>query len=190
PDFAEVFYYVRHPDAEVARKVYERLVKCAQGGALATETKLEIGYLGGTVQLVPNGVLADLARTHLRKFNDLRYDDEERKFARRLQETLTDRLPLESIGEVDATTGGQPGMGSTDVSDVSWVVPTGGFSTACWVPGTPAHSWQATAAGGTSIGRKGVQLAAPGLAAHAWGTFPRPKPLAPAPGDPHQRPPG
>jgi aminobenzoyl-glutamate utilization protein B len=51
-------------------------------------------------------------------------------------------------------------MGSTDVGDVSWNVPTVGFRTATWVPGTPAHSWQAVAAGGTSIGHKGMGLAA------------------------------
>ena len=51
-------------------------------------------------------------------------------------------------------------MGSTDVGDVSWAVPTAGFSTATWVPGTPSHSWQAVAASGTSIGHKGMMLAA------------------------------
>ena len=50
--------------------------------------------------------------------------------------------------------------GSTDVGDVSWNVPTGGFGTATWVPGTSAHTWQAVAAGGTSIGHKGMLLAA------------------------------
>ena len=55
-------------------------------------------------------------------------------------------------------------MGSTDVGDVSWNVPTAGFGTATWVPGTPAHSWQAVAAGGMSIGHKGMMLAAKVLA--------------------------
>ncbi|MCI0459205.1 MAG: amidohydrolase, partial [Gemmataceae bacterium] len=173
PDFAEVFYYVRHPQAGIARKVYERLLKCAQAGALATDTKLEVIYLGGTVQLVPNGVLADLARANLRKLNDLKYDADERKFALRIQETLSDRPPLESVDAVDETAG-TDGKGSTDVSDVSWVVPTGGFSTACWVPGTPGHSWQATAAGGMSIGRKGMELAARTLAAMAWDLYHNP----------------
>jgi aminobenzoyl-glutamate utilization protein B len=50
--------------------------------------------------------------------------------------------------------------GSTDVGDVSYVVPTVGFSTATWVPGTPAHSWQAVACGGTEIGIKGMMVAA------------------------------
>ncbi len=58
-------------------------------------------------------------------------------------------------------------MGSTDVGDVSWLVPTVGFYTATWVPGTPAHSWQAVAAGGMSIGHKGMLLAARLLAVTA-----------------------
>ncbi|MCI0379851.1 MAG: amidohydrolase, partial [Gemmataceae bacterium] len=71
--------------------------------------------------------------------------------------------------------GGGASKGSTDVSDVSWVVPTSGFSTACWVPGTPGHSWQATAAGGMSIGKKGMHLAAKVMAAGAWDLFQDPK---------------
>jgi len=54
--------------------------------------------------------------------------------------------------------------GSTDVGDVSFAVPTVGFGTATWVPGTPAHSWQAVAAGGTTIGKKGMITAAKTLA--------------------------
>jgi aminobenzoyl-glutamate utilization protein B len=53
--------------------------------------------------------------------------------------------------------------GSTDVGDVSYKVPTVGFSTATWVPGTPAHSWQAVACGGTEIGTKGMMAAAKAL---------------------------
>jgi hypothetical protein len=56
------------------------------------------------------------------------------------------------------------GSWSTDVADVSWVVPTGGMSAATWVPGTATHSWQAVAAGGTTIGEKGMAVAAKALA--------------------------
>ena len=53
--------------------------------------------------------------------------------------------------------------GSTDVGDVSYTVPTAGLRGATWVPGTPAHSWQAVAAGGTTIGLKGMMQAAKAL---------------------------
>ena len=174
PEFAEVMFYVRHPNSEVLAKVYARLLKCAEAGALATETKLETAYLGGTLELLANESLADIAKSNLKLLNDLRYDEDETKFALRLQETLPDKIPLEAIGQVLEVSGGV-GMGSTDVGDVSWVVPTTGFMTACWVPGTSGHSWQAVAAGGTSIGRKGMQLAAKTLAATAWDLFSDPR---------------
>ncbi len=65
--------------------------------------------------------------------------------------------------------------GSTDVGDISWVVPTAGLRTATWVPGTSAHTWQAVAAGGMSIGHKGMMLAAKTLAATAIELFNSPK---------------
>ena len=109
---------------------------------------------------------------------------EEQRFALTLQETLGETsLPLGSQQDVQAFAF-QARRSSTDVGDVSWVVPTAGFSTATWVPGTPAHSWQAVAAGGMSIGVKGMLVAAktlsltaidlltqPEVIQHAWTEF-------------------
>ena len=67
------------------------------------------------------------------------------------------------------------GYGSTDVGDVSYAVQTVGLNTATWVPGTPAHSWQAVAASGTSIGHKGTQVAAKTLTLAAIELFTNPK---------------
>lgn len=179
PNFAEAYYYVRHPEAEIVRQLYPRLVNCAKAGALATETRLEIKYLGGTMPLLPNNALSQVVKSNLEQLNDMKYDDQQTEFALRIQNTLSRPEPLESIGQVMDRTG-QIGMGSTDVGDVSWVVPTTGFGTSCWVPGTAAHSWQAVAAGGTSIGRQGMQLAAKVLAASAWDLFHDPKVVAAA----------
>jgi aminobenzoyl-glutamate utilization protein B len=179
PEFAEGFFYVRHPKAEVVQKLYPRLVKCAQGGALATETKLDIAYLGGTLEIVPNSTLAQVAKANLTALNDLEYDAGETKFALRLQETFETKVPLDDIRKVGDVSGKSSG-GSTDVGDVSWVVPTAGFTTACWVPGTPGHSWQAVACGGTTIARQGMTLAAKTLAATAYDLFADPKLIAAA----------
>jgi len=65
-------------------------------------------------------------------------------------------------------------MGSTDIGDVSWTVPTIGLRTATWVPGTPAHSWQAVAAGGMTIGLKGMENASKILALTAVDLFTQP----------------
>ena len=170
PEFTEGFFYLRHPKSEVAASIYPRLLKCAQAGALATETKLEVYDLGGTMEILPNNTLATMAKANLTTLNNLNYNAEERAFASRIQETFADRPPLDEIGTVTDVSG-RTGMGSTDVGDVSWVVPTTGFSTACWVPGTPGHSWQAVACGGTTLGKKGMQLAAKVLAANAFDLF-------------------
>ena len=69
PEFAEVYYYIRHPKSQVARELYARLVKCAQAGALATETKLEIDFQGGIVEILPNNVLAGITLKNLRNLN-------------------------------------------------------------------------------------------------------------------------
>ena len=164
PAFAEVYYYIRHPEAKFLKPLYSRLELCAKAGALATETELTIRYEGGIREILPNQTLSLAVRNRLRQLNDLAYSEDELKFAARMQEHLTVPEPLTNISLVEAVDG-TIGKGSTDVGDVSWVVPTTGFTTACWVPGTPAHSWQAVAAGGTRIGEKGLHLAARTLAA-------------------------
>jgi aminobenzoyl-glutamate utilization protein B len=170
PAFAEVYYYVRHPEAAVLKPIYERLVLCARGAAMATETELVIRAEGGIREILPNETLSNVVRARLTQQNDLKYSDEELQFAARMQRWLPEPEPLESIREVERVDG-TVGKGSTDVGDVSWVVPVTGFGTACWVPGTPGHSWQAVAAGGTTIGEQGLHLAARTLALSAADLF-------------------
>ena len=186
PDFAEVYYYIRHPKSAVVRDLYRRLVLCAQAGALATETKLEIDFQGGILEILPNNTLAQVSMANLKALNDLSYDTEQTKFASRLQQSLENPKPLDSISEV-IDQSGTVGMGSTDVGDVSWVVPTTGFNAACFVPGTPGHSWQVVACGGTSIGRQGMNLAARVLAATAWDLYKQPNLLRAAQAEHQQR---
>jgi aminobenzoyl-glutamate utilization protein B len=159
PETAQVYYYVRHPEAERVVELFERVVKAAEAGAMGTGTRMEYEVMHGNYPVLPNETLARLVDGNLRELGGFLYDDKERDFAAKIRETLPGKLPA-----VDSTNEVQPfaitqGMGSTDVGDVSWNVPTVGFTTATWVPGTPAHSWQAVAAGGTSIGHKGMGLA-------------------------------
>ena len=170
PNYAEVYYYIRHPKADTVRDLYRRLELCAKGAALATETRLEAHFEGGIMELFPNNTLAKVAMKNLKTLNDLDYTPEEERFVLKLQESLDDPLPLDTIRTI-LDRSGTIGMGSTDVGDVSWVVPTSGFTAACWAPGTPAHSWQAVACGAHSIGHKGMDLAARVLAGTAWDLF-------------------
>jgi len=173
PDFAEVYYYIRHPDGDVVRRLYRRLVLCAQAGALATETELKIGFEGGIREILPNNVLAQISMRNLREQNDMKYSEEATRFATRIQQTLSQPKPLDSVRRV-MDLSGRVGMGSTDVGDVSWNTPTTGFATACFVPGTPGHSWQAVACGVSPMARQGMNIAARTLAATAWDLFETP----------------
>ena len=164
PEFAEVYYYVRHPRPEQALALFERVVAAGEGAARGTGTEVSYEVMHGNYPVLPNDTLAEVFDAHLRAIGGIAYSPEEQAFAEALRRTLlAPRLALGSQREVRPFRFRQ-GMGSTDVGDVSWNVPTAGFRTATWVPGTPAHSWQAVAAGGMSIGHKGMMLAAKVLA--------------------------
>lgn len=164
PDFAEVYYYVRHPNAAGSQALFERVVAAAEGAALGTGTTMDYEIIHGIHSLLPNETLARAMHENLKAAGGVEYDAEDRGFAERIATTLGETAPpLETAAEVQPFGWDEAG-GSTDVGDVSWMVPTTGLSTATWVPGTSAHSWQAIAAGGTDIGTKGMMLAAKTLA--------------------------
>ncbi|MBZ5858664.1 amidohydrolase [Flavihumibacter profundi] len=173
PDFAEVYYYVRHPDREVVKQLFERVNKAAQGAALGTETRSDYEIIGGTYDLLLNNILANAMQRNLQMVGGVQYTLAETEFARKIQSTIGYACPTaEKAAEVSPLVKApNPPMGSTDVGDVSWNVPTVGLYTATWVPGTPAHSWQAVACGGTEIGIKGMMVAAKAMALTAIDLF-------------------
>jgi aminobenzoyl-glutamate utilization protein B len=178
PEFAEVFYYVRHRNPMVMAEIFDRLVSVSEAAALGTGTTVKHEVIHGAYSLLPNDALAAAVDLNLRRVGGVAYDQAEQAFAEKLFTTLgkTD-LALGSEREVQPI-GRRLGMGSTDVGDVSWVVPTIGFRTATWVPGTPAHSWQAVAAGGMTIGLKGMENASKILALTAADLFSQPELIA------------
>jgi aminobenzoyl-glutamate utilization protein B len=164
PEFAEVYYYVRHPKAEMVKELFERVVAAAQGAARGTGTRMEYEVMHGNYPVLPNDVLAERVHANMAAVGGIAYSKDEREFADEIRTTLiAPDLALGSEAEIRPSKFRQ-GMGSTDVGDVSWMAPTAGFTTATWVPGTPAHSWQAVASGGMSIGHKGMLMAAKVLA--------------------------
>lgn len=160
PDFAEVFYYVRHPDAQVVKEIWARLEDAAKGAALGSGVEVDWEIIHGNHSLLINETLAKMVDGKLRQVGGISYTDSEQAFAEEIYSTLN--RPTLELGSQEEV---QPynvdlGYGSTDVGDVSIAVPTVGMSAATWVPGTSAHSWQSTAASGMTIGYKGAQVAA------------------------------
>jgi len=178
PAYAEVYYYVRHPKAELVTSIWDRVEKAAQGAAMGTETWVEVEVIGGVYNIVNNGALSLVMDKNLRFAGGYTYTDEEKLFAEKIQTTFRGPIivKLESISEIQPyliTETAYPA--STDVGDISWVVPTAGLRIATWVPGTASHSWQAVAAGGTSIGFKGIMVAAKTITGSAIDLFDHPQ---------------
>ena len=179
PDFAESYYYVRHTDPEIVKSVMERVKKAAEGAAIATGTTVDFEATGGVYSMLGNDVLAGVMHRNLAAVGGVTWSAEESRWADAIAPTLPTKRLLASVAEVRPISGGDGG-GSTDVSDISWVTPTVGMSAATWVPGTPAHSWQAVAASGMSIGAKGGVVAAKAIALTAADLFRSPEVLAAA----------
>ncbi len=175
PDFAEVFYYLRHPEAETVKELWVRLEQAALGAAQGAGVEVDWEIIHGNHAILINEALAKMMDEKLREVGGIEYNEREQAFA---EELFTSLISPEF--ELGSQTEIQPyevklGYGSTDVGDVSMNVPTVGLRTATWVPGTAAHSWQAVAASGMSIGYKGAQAAAKTMALAAIELFENPE---------------
>jgi aminobenzoyl-glutamate utilization protein B len=159
PDEAQVYYYVRHPKREMVAELFERVVKAAEGAAMGTGTSVSYEVMHGNFPLMPNDTLQRIMHDKLTKRGGIKYSSTEIEYAKQIHQTFLN--PTAKIGDQENILSYKAthGYGSTDVGDVSWLVPTGGARIASWVPGTSAHSWQAVASGGTTIGLKGTKLA-------------------------------
>ncbi|MEM3615684.1 MAG: amidohydrolase [Candidatus Methanomethylicia archaeon] len=178
PPYAKSWYYVRAPEREQVEQIYNWILDIAKGAALMTQTQHKVEFITGCYNMIQNKTLAMQCLKVMREIGAPKFDDKDFEFAKKIHETI----PLEQkktmlkrmkIPEweklVDVTLDedvrdpwdeGEVSHGSTDVGDVSWHTPTLSFGTACFVLGSPGHSWQNVASAGTSIGHKGCIYAA------------------------------
>lgn len=163
PDFSEVYYYSRHPKRNEVIKLFDRIVKAAEGAAMGTGTTMDYEMIGGTHDLLYVPSLQKRVHKNFQTIGGYDYNNEEMAFAKEISNTLGKPLNMEYVNGIEPYNINAKAGGSTDVGDVSYTVPTAGLRAATWVPGTPAHSWQAVAAGGTSIGSKGLMIATKAL---------------------------
>jgi aminobenzoyl-glutamate utilization protein B len=178
---AKVRYLIRACELPELTRLIERVKKVAQGAALMTETSVETTVISAVSNLMGNAPLEQAMHACFERLGPPPFDDMDRAFARRIQATLTEEdiatayrrvgvkrdeaalcdqiVPLESTRI--------PMVGSTDVGDVSWVVPTVQAHCATYAIGTPGHSWQLTAQGKTPAAKKGMVHVAKVMAATA-----------------------
>ena len=175
-----VRYVVRDENTPKMLKLLERVKKIARGAAMMTETKVKIKMLAGVSNLIYNKTLGEVMQRNLDLLGPPVFTNKERQYAKKMQSTMSyndietaylqagisevkDQVLAESIIPPNAKEIGM--SGSTDVADVSWVVPTVQLWGANYTIGTPFHSWQMTAQGKSSIAIKGMTHAATAMAA-------------------------
>lgn len=173
PDYSEVYYYVRHPDPAVVKEIFDRITLAAAGAAMGTETSVEFEVIAGAYNRLPNVALQEVMHRNLEQVGGVEYNEAERAFAETLQESFADPPALDQAWVIQPFEFQQT-YASADTGDITWLVPSANLSAATWVPGTAAHSWQAIASGGTSIGSKGMMVAAKTLALTAVDLFESP----------------
>ncbi|MFP8890223.1 amidohydrolase [Natrialbaceae archaeon A-CW2] len=184
PSSATVWYYVRAPTRGAVEFASDWLGDIAAGAARMTRTDLTRRDVTGCWDYLPNRVITDAIWETMTELGSIEFADEDLAFAEELQGTLAEtqlETTLEDVPDEHVRAMSQDPLygvpvpahddnsisgGSTDVGDVSWIVPTGQFRAATWPVGTPAHSWQAVAANG-DFGIEGGIYAAKVLAGTA-----------------------
>jgi aminobenzoyl-glutamate utilization protein B len=205
PPYAQIWYYVRAPHREQVEQVYARMLDIARGAALMSGTTVDIDFLSGCYELLPNAVIGDLMHRKMEAIGVPKFTDEERAFAKELQESIPPQMLEMSIAQTLQMAGRgvtRADLGetlcekiipsvdtfivmpaSTEVADVSQITPTGSLGTCCQPLGAPGHSWQVVAASGSGIGFRGMVLAAKTLALTALDLITRPETVQAARGE-------
>lgn len=175
PEHARLWCWLRDRDHHGVAKLLERARKIAEGAAIAAGVEAELHVQSGLYEMLPNVTGARLLHDNLSWLGPIPFDDADEAFAKELQRATgvppsgLRRAPEPWRENPDTTQGG-----STDVADVSWVVPTLHLTVTTAPAGTPWHAWPVVAAGGMSIGHEGMLHAAKTLAATMVDLFSRP----------------
>jgi aminobenzoyl-glutamate utilization protein B len=185
PPQATVWYFCRADSHKDVEYNFRWLKDIAAGAAQMTRTKLTVKIDTDCHEVVPNSPLSDLITTNMQKIGAPQFTDNEKAFARRLQEPLVAQFGNQFALAIDerlhrVPAAPRPSKGSTDVGDISWRIPTGGLRTSCMPSQSPGHSWQNVASIGSSIGEKGILFASKVLAVTAIDLLEDPKQIAAA----------
>lgn len=173
--FAEELLLVRAPKMSQTKEIYERVKNIAKGAALMTDTKVEIIFDKAASNIVVNDTLSKIMYEKLIELGQMKLSKEEEEFAKKIKNTIydiektSDKFMMDSIKEYKFTEKASPG--STDVGDVSFVVPTAQIHTSCWALGTAGHSWQVVAQGKSGYIHKAMLLAGKVIALSALELF-------------------
>ncbi|MFD0826492.1 M20 family metallopeptidase [Neobacillus sp. M.A.Huq-85] len=184
---AEVLYFVRAPRVSQTEEIYQRVCDIARGAALMTGTAVEIDLASALSNVIPNTTLEKAMYESFVELGVPEHNEEELQFAQKIRTTLAEADKKFEVEKNRALAGKDMAdlinpfspdefmAGSTDVGDVSWIVPTAQCMTACEPLGTPLHTWQIVATGTTSLAHKGMLHAGKIMAATAVDVLQQPE---------------
>lgn len=164
PDYSRIWVRVRDTKRSGMEEVWKQVERMAEGAAIMANVEHEINLVSGIHEVLVNRTGGARLQENLEYLGAIAYTEEEQAFAKKIQEsTGKDQVGIESEINPLEETQEHPMGGSTDVGDVSFVVPTIRLSATTAPKGTPWHSWAVVACGGMSIGHKGMAYAAKAL---------------------------
>lgn len=166
PETAKLWCWLRDSTHEGVDALLERARDIAAGAAKAAGVDAELRVQTGVYEMQPSFAGAAMLHRNMTWLGPIVFDDEEHAFARAIQRAtgVPEKGLDTSLAPLDLDPD-PPRGGSTDVADVSWVVPTLHLSVVTAPIATPWHAWPVVASGGMSIGHKGMIYAAKTLAA-------------------------
>ncbi len=159
PEYAKLWCWVRDWTRDGVDEVYRRVQDIAKGAALMAGVEYRVTLQGGDYEMLVNMRGAQLLHENLTRLGAIQYTSEEQEFAKAIQRA-TSKPEVGINGTVKPLEGQVATGGSTDVGDLSWIIPTLHVSITTAPEGTPWHSWPVVACGGMSIGHKGMTHAA------------------------------
>lgn len=164
PDYSRIWVRVRDSSREGLVPVWDRVQAMAEGAAILANVDYEVNLISGVHEVLVNRTGSVALQQNLETLGPITYTSDEQEFAKKIQEA-TGKPQIGLVSEIlpmEETAVHSMG-GSTDVGDVSWVVPTIRLQATVAPNGTPWHSWAVVASGGMSIGHKGMAYAAKAL---------------------------
>ncbi len=172
PDYSRLWVRVRDTKREGMDEVYQRVMKMAEGAAILANVDYEVKLVSGIHELLPNRAGGQAMQNNLEQLGEIIYTDKETEFAYQIQEEVfKPKVGLDSKISPLKETAEHPMGGSTDVGDVSFIVPVVRLGVTTAPSGTPWHSWAVVACAGMSIGHKGMIYASKALGMTAVDLF-------------------
>lgn len=165
PAYSKIWMWVR--DSKTARvdEIFKRIQDIAKGAGLMAGVEAKVTVQSGDYELLVNVKGAEALQKNLEFLGSINYTPEEIDFAKKIQQVQGgEQTGLDGQVKPLRPTANDPDDGSTDVGDVSWIVPEITLVATTAPANTAWHGWSVVACGGMSIGHKGMLYASKALA--------------------------